>query len=104
MQSTRARSISRGVNKERDKAMKVKAVVSRIDWDTDGKVVESLPQNTTINMEVDERDNLDDEVVNKLSDEYGYCVNSFAVEYYDEDGEYIDTFGDYVNSVEAQVS
>lgn len=87
--------------------MKVKALVSRIDWDTDGEVIDSLPKDVTLNLDVDERDNLDDEVANKLSDDYGFCVNSFAVCYLNEDGsviEYPDDFGDYVNYVEGMVS
>jgi len=87
--------------------MKVKALVSRIDWDTDGEVIDSLPKDVTLDLEVDERDNLDDEVANKLSDNYGFCVNSFGVCYLNEDGsviEYPDDFGEYVNSIEAKVS
>ena len=87
--------------------MKVKAIVSRIDWDTDGEVIDSLPKDVTLNLEVDERDNLDEEVANKLSDNYGFCVNSFAACYLNEGGsviEYPDDFGEYVNSVEAKVS
>lgn len=88
--------------------MKVTAEISRIDWDTDGEVIEDLPTETTIEVEVDDYDELDDEVTDALSDKYGFCLNGFAARYFDEDGNFIDAFsddfGDYVNSVEARVS
>ena len=97
--------------------MKVTAEISRIEWDTDGEVIEDLPTETTITFETDTpqivdglveniRD-LDYEVADKLSDEYGFCVETFAVSYLDENGNAIecpDEFGEYVNSVEAKVS
>jgi len=88
--------------------MKVTAEISRIEWDTDGEVIEGLPTETTIEVEVDDYDELDDEVTDALSDKYGFCLNGFAVRYFDEDGNFIDAFsddfGDCVNSVEAKVS
>ena len=88
--------------------MKVKCLITNIDWDTDGEVIEDLPTETTIEVEVDDYDELDDEVTDALSDKYGFCLNEFAVHYFDEDGNFIDAFsddfGDYVHSVEARVS
>lgn len=87
--------------------MKVKAEISRIDWDTDNEVVNTLPSETTIELEVDDISELDDAVANKLSNEFGFCVNEFAVNYYDEFGkaiEFEDDFGNYVNYVEGKVS
>ena len=87
--------------------MKVIAEISRIDWDTDNEVIDTLPNETTIELEVDDISELDDEVVDKLSDEFGFCVNEFSVCYTDEFGKVIeldDEFGDYVNYVEGKVS
>lgn len=88
--------------------MKVKCLVTNIDWDTDGEVIEDLPTETTIEVEVDDYDELDDEVTDALSDEYGFCLNGFSTRYFDEDGNFIDEFsddfGDRVNQIEAKVS
>ena len=46
-----------------------------IDWDTDGEEIE-LP--TDIILTVDEDFEIDLEGADLLSDEYGFCVNSFS--------------------------
>ena len=51
--------------------MKIKT--TRIDWDTDGQKVD-LPQQ--IELEVDH----EDEIADKLSDEYGWCIHGLAYE------------------------
>jgi len=87
--------------------MKVKAEISHIDWGVDNDVVNTLPSETIIELEVDDISELDDAVANKLSDEFGFCVNEFAVYYSDEFGnaiEFEDEFGGYVNYVEGKVS
>ena len=87
--------------------MKVIAEISRIVWDTDNEVVDTLPNETTIEVEVDDISELNDEIADKLSDEFGFCVNEFAVCYTDEFGNAIeleDDFGNYVNYVEGKVS
>jgi hypothetical protein len=97
--------------------MKIKCVITNIDWDTDGEVVKSLPTETTLIFETDTpkivdglveniRD-LDYEVADMLSDEYGFCVEAFSVSYLDENGNAIecpDEFGEYVNEIEGKVS
>lgn len=50
----------------------MKVRVSGIEWDTDGEDVD-LPSDVTI--EVDE-DMSDEDVVNKVSDKYGWCISS----------------------------
>lgn len=87
--------------------MKVIAEISRIDWDTDNEVVNTLPSETTIELEVYDISELDDAAANKLSNEFGFCVNEFAAYYSDEFGNAIelgDNFGGYVNYVEGKVS
>ena len=49
-----------------------------INWDTDGEFIEHLPTETTLTMEDDADISL--EGANLLSDEYGWCVNSFNFE------------------------
>lgn len=46
-----------------------------IDWDTDGKFTEHLPTEVSLTMEDDSDVSL--EGADLLSDEFGYCVNSF---------------------------
>lgn len=86
-------------------AKKIKCVITNIDWDTDGEKVSTLP--TDVTLELEDLDGLgvsDQDVADELSDKYGYCVNSFYCDKYDEDGSYVDEFGEKVNQVEAQVS
>ena len=50
----------------------MKAVVSGIEWDTDGEEVD-LPSKVSIEVE---NDDSDDDIVNKVSDEYGWLITS----------------------------
>ena len=43
-----------------------------IDWDTDGEEVD-LPKSVTIGESPEELS--DDDIIDKLSDEYGWCIN-----------------------------
>lgn len=52
--------------------------VSNIVWDTDGQVVDDLPNQVIIHMTDDD---VDDDISDMLSDEYGWCVDSFLMEY-----------------------
>jgi hypothetical protein len=70
-------------------------IVSDIKWETDGEVVD-LPTEVEVDDDLDE-----DEIVDYLSDEYGWLVESFALPMDDDD---IDEFGMYVNEVEGKVS
>ena len=85
--------------------MKIKCVITNIDWDTDGEVIEYLPANVTL--ELEDLDGLgvsDVDVADELSDRYGFCVNSFYCDKYDEDGALVDEFGDKINEIEGKVS
>ena len=85
--------------------MKIKCVITNIDWDTDGEVIEYLPANVTL--ELEDLDGLgvsDEDVADELSDRYGFCVNSFYCDKYDEDGALVDEFGDKINEIEGKVS
>lgn len=85
--------------------MKIKCVITNIDWDTDGEVIEYLPANVTL--ELEDLDGLgvsDEDVADELSDRYGFCVNSFYCDKYDEDGALVDEFGDKINEIESKVS
>ena len=59
-------------------------LVTDIDWDTDDEENEDVSDNflpTECEVDVYERNcDLDDVIANKLSDEYGFCVNSFHYE------------------------
>lgn len=46
-----------------------------VEWDTDGEDVEDLPEEVEVPSEIEEED-----IADWLSDEYGYCVESFSVE------------------------
>lgn len=46
-----------------------------VEWDTDGEEVDDLSSEVEIPYDVDE-----DDIADWLSDEYGYCVESFSVE------------------------
>ena len=46
-----------------------------VEWDTDGKDVDDLPEEVEVPSDIDEED-----IADWLSDEYGYCVESFYVE------------------------
>jgi hypothetical protein len=85
--------------------MKIKCVITEIDWDTDGEEIEGLPANVTL--ELEDLDGLgvsDEDVADELSDRYGFCVNSFYCDKYDEDGSLVDEFGDKINEIEDKVS
>lgn len=47
---------------------------TNIKWDTDGYVIE-LPLNVVIPPHIEEN-----EIADYLSDEYGFCVESFVIE------------------------
>lgn len=84
--------------------MKIKCVITNIDWDTDGEVIEYLPANVTL--ELEDLDGLgvsDIDVADELSDRYGFCVNSFYCDKYDEDGALVDEFGDKINEIEGKL-
>ena len=55
----------------------VKMYITDIDWDTDGKNKDELglPDVVVVTDDIDE-----DEIADMLSDEYGYCVQSFCIE------------------------
>lgn len=67
--------------------MKIKIYCYNIDWDTDEEDVCELPESVLLTLEdeydVDdyceykENGDEDDFIADKLSDEYGFCVNSF---------------------------
>jgi hypothetical protein len=75
---------------------KVKCVITNIDWDTDGEVIEDLPKDITFEMDYDDDygAELDMDVADELSDRYGFCINSFYSAYYDEDGFVLDAYGE----------
>ena len=50
-------------------------IANDIHWDTDGEYFEELPLEVEIPEGVE-----DDEVADFLSDEYGFCVESFVIE------------------------
>ena len=52
----------------------MKAVVSGIEWETDGEDVQ-LPVDVTIDVLEDMND---DEIVNEISDEYGYLIKGMV--------------------------
>ena len=84
--------------------MKIKCVITNIDWDTDGEVIEYLPANVTL--ELEDLDGLgvsDEDVADELSDRYGFCVNSFYCDKYDEDGALVDEFGNKINEIEGKL-
>ena len=49
---------------------------TNIKWETDGHVIEWLPLNVTIPPHIEE-----DRITDYLSDEYGFLVESFNIEY-----------------------
>ena len=84
--------------------MKIKCVITNIDWDTDGEVIEYLPASVTL--ELEDLDGLgvsDEDVADELSDRYGFCVNSFYCDKYDEDGALVDEFGNKINEIEGKL-
>ena len=86
--------------------MKIKCVITNIDWETDGEEIEGLPKVVTLEMDYDYEygAGLDEETADELSEQYGFCVNSFDVTHYDEDGFVLDDWGDRVNEIEGKVS
>ena len=85
--------------------MKVKCVITDIDWDTDGEETQELPKNVTFEMDYDEDygAELDQDAGDELSDRYGFCINSFNAEYYDENGFVLDAWGERVNEIEGKI-
>jgi len=86
--------------------MKIKCVITNIDWDTDGEEIKELPKDVTFEMDYDSRycAGLDQETADELSGQYNFCVNAFNAEYYDEDGFVLDDWGERVNEIEGKVS
>lgn len=86
--------------------MKVKCVITNIDWDTDGEEIKELPKDVTFEMDydVDYGAELDREVADELSYRYDFCVNSFHSICYDEDGFVLDDWGERVNEIEGKIS
>jgi hypothetical protein len=56
---------------------KIKVKFYNIDWDTEGQDID-LPNQVTL--EITENFDLEQCGANLLSDQYGYCVNSFIFE------------------------
>ena len=86
---------------------KIKCVITDIDWETDGEVViKTLPKNVTFEIDYDKEfgADLDNEVADELSDRFNFCVNSFNLNCFDEDGFYLDAWGERVNEIEGKVS
>lgn len=75
---------------------KVKCVITNIDWDTDGEVIEELPKEVTFEMDYDDDygAELDQDAADELTDRYGFCINTFSSTYYDEDGFVLDAYGE----------
>lgn len=66
---------------------KIKCIIWNIVWDTDGEKVPELP--TDVTLELEDLDGLgvnDQDVADELSNRYGFCVNSFYCNKYDEGG------------------
>lgn len=49
---------------------------TNIKWETDGHIIEWLPLNVTIPQHIEEEN-----IADYLSDEYGFLVESFEIEY-----------------------
>ena len=49
--------------------------VTGIIWDTDGEDIDGLPEEVNIPDGIEE-----DDIADYLSDEYGWCVESFSIE------------------------
>ena len=83
--------------------MKIKCVITNIDWDTDGEETQELPKNVTFEMVYDEECGacLDEETAEELAEQYGFCVNAFNSKHYDEDGFLLNDWGERVNEISA---
>lgn len=55
----------------------VKMYITDIEWDTDGESIYELGLPVTVVVPVDMDE---DEIADMLSDDYGFCVNSFSIE------------------------
>lgn len=84
--------------------MQVTVNIYQIDWDVDDEKLKDLPTTATIEVHVDSYGDVYEAAADALSDEYGYCVNSFNCDWFDECGEYVDEFGNDINEIEARVS
>ena len=60
--------------------MKIRALIKKIKWDTDGQKVNGLPTAVIANIDVDP-DTIEDDISDYLSAEYGYCHNGFEFSY-----------------------
>lgn len=86
--------------------MKIKCVITDIDWDIDGEETQELPKNITFEMDYDSiySTGLDEETAEELAEQYGFCIKAFNSEYYNEDGFLLDDWGDRVNKIESKIS
>jgi hypothetical protein len=62
-----------------EQPMKSKFSVKNISWDTDGEEVD-LPTSTTLEVELEEDDDIDTVIGDALSDKFGFCLFSFDYE------------------------
>lgn len=53
--------------------------ITDIVWDTDGQVVD-LPEEVTVDTAAEGIDDIDAQMADWLSDQYGWCVTSFSSE------------------------
>ena len=60
--------------------------VFRIEWNTDGELVPELPNKVTLNIRL--TGDIDSQICDTLSDEYGYLINNYEVEGYNSEANY----------------
>lgn len=53
--------------------------ITDIVWDTDGETVD-LPEEVTVDAAAEGIDDVDAQMADWLSDKYGWCVTSYAIE------------------------
>lgn len=73
-----------------------------IEWDCDERKAATLPKKVELDTETEDGFGIEDdqEIAQELYDRYGVEVNSFRTDLNGED----DSFGDYVNEVESEIS
>ena len=54
-----------------------------IDWDTDGEYIEDLPTELHFELELDEDFEWDEQVLDYLSDTYGWCICGCNIDFSD---------------------
>lgn len=86
----------------------MQVIFKGIKWDTDGQNVPELPTEFVVECDTPQQAKIiadDMDISNVLSDDYGFCVDSIgSIEVYDDDGAYLNDFGNFVNEVEGKVS